>query len=111
MKLNHNELLSYPNKFDQIQFAGVKQAFDMGAVAIGATIYFGSAESDRQIVEVSKLFAQAHELGLVTVLWCYLRNPAFNTPAKNFDLAADLTGPGQSPGRNHPGRHHQTEIA
>jgi class I fructose-bisphosphate aldolase len=92
VKLNHNELLSYPNKFDQIQFAGVKQAFDMGAVAVGATIYFGSAESDRQIVEVSKLFAQAHELGLVTVLWCYLRNPAFSTPGKNFDLAADLTG-------------------
>jgi fructose-bisphosphate aldolase, class I len=92
VKLNHNELLSYPNKFDQIQFASVKQAFDMGAVAVGATIYFGSAESDRQIVEVSRLFAHAHELGLVTVLWCYLRNPAFNTPAKNFDLSADLTG-------------------
>ena len=92
VKLNHNELLSYPNKFDQIQFASVKQAFDMGAVAVGATIYFGSAESDRQIMEVSRLFAQAHELGLVTVLWCYLRNPAFNTPGKNFDLAADLTG-------------------
>jgi fructose-bisphosphate aldolase, class I len=92
VKLNHNELLTYPNKFDQVQFASVKQAFDMGAVAIGATIYFGSEESDRQIMEVSKLFAQAHEVGLVTVLWCYLRNAAFNTPEKNFDLAADLTG-------------------
>jgi fructose-bisphosphate aldolase, class I len=92
VKLNHNELLSYPNKFDQIMFAQVKQAFDMGAVAIGATIYFGSPESDRQIQEVSRAFAAAHELGLVTVLWCYLRNPAFSTPDKNFDLAADLTG-------------------
>jgi class I fructose-bisphosphate aldolase len=92
VKLNHNELLSYPNKFDQIMFGNVKQAFDMGAVAVGATIYFGSAESDRQIQEVSAMFAHAHELGLVTVLWCYLRNAAFNTPQKNYDLSADLTG-------------------
>ena len=92
VKLNHNEFLSYPNKYDQIQFASVKQAFDMGAVAVGATIYFGSAESDRQIQEVSRLFAQAHELGLVTVLWCYLRNAAFSTPEKDYDLSADLTG-------------------
>jgi class I fructose-bisphosphate aldolase len=92
MKLNHNELLTYPNKFDQIQFASVKQAFEMGAVAVGATIYFGSEESDRQIQQVSALFSQAHDLGLVTVLWCYLRNAAFNTPEKDFDLAADLTG-------------------
>jgi class I fructose-bisphosphate aldolase len=92
VKLNHNELLTYPNKFDQIMFGNVKQAFDMGAVAVGATIYFGSAESDRQIQEVSAMFAHAHELGLVTVLWCYLRNAAFNTPQKNYDLAADLTG-------------------
>jgi fructose-bisphosphate aldolase, class I len=92
VKLNHNEFLSYPNKFDQIMFGSVKQAYDMGAVAVGATIYFGSDESDRQIVEVSKMFAAAHELGLVTVLWCYLRNPAFKTAEKDFHLSADLTG-------------------
>jgi fructose-bisphosphate aldolase, class I len=92
VKLNHNELLTYPNQFDQIQFASVKQAFDMGAVAVGATIYFGSMESTRQIQEVSRIFAAAHELGLVTVLWCYLRNPAFKTADKDYDLAADLTG-------------------
>ena len=92
VKLNHNEFLSYPNKYDQIQFASVKQAFEMGAVAVGATIYFGSEESDRQIVEVSKLFAQAHEYGLVTILWCYLRNAAFKTSDKDYHLAADLTG-------------------
>jgi class I fructose-bisphosphate aldolase len=92
VKLNHNELLTYPNQFDQIQFGSVKQAFDMGAVAVGATIYFGSLESTRQIQEVSKIFAAAHELGLVTVLWCYLRNAAFKTADKDYDLAADLTG-------------------
>jgi class I fructose-bisphosphate aldolase len=92
VKLNHNELLTYPNQFDQIQFASVKQAFDMGAVAVGATIYFGSMESTRQIVEVSRMFAAAHELGLVTVLWCYLRNPAFKTADKDYHVAADLTG-------------------
>ncbi|MGD0139026.1 MAG: class I fructose-bisphosphate aldolase [Tepidisphaeraceae bacterium] len=92
VKLNHNEFLSYPNKYDQILFGSVKQAFDMGAVAVGATIYFGSAESDRQIQEVSRLFASAHELGLVTVLWCYLRNSAFKTPEKDYHVAADLTG-------------------
>ncbi len=91
-KLNHNEFLSYPNKFDQIMFGQVEQAFDMGAVAVGATIYFGSEESDRQIVEVSKMFRRAHELGLVTVLWCYLRNSAFKTPEADYHLAADLTG-------------------
>jgi class I fructose-bisphosphate aldolase len=91
-KLNHNEFLSYPNKYDQIFFASVKQAFDMGAVAVGATIYFGSDESDRQIQEVSRAFAHAHELGLVTVLWCYLRNAAFKTPQADYHLAADLTG-------------------
>jgi class I fructose-bisphosphate aldolase len=92
VKLNHNEFLSYPNKYDQIQFASVKQAFEMGAVAVGATIYFGSDESDRQIQEVSRLFAHAHELGLVTVLWCYLRNNAFKTAEKDYHVAADLTG-------------------
>ena len=92
VKLNHNELLSYPNKFDQIMFGQVKQAVDMGAVAVGATIYFGSAESDRQIIEVSRMFAAAHEAGLVTVLWCYLRNDAFKTKSVDYDVAADLTG-------------------
>jgi class I fructose-bisphosphate aldolase len=92
VKLNHNEFLSYPNKYDQIIFGSVKQAFNMGAVAVGATIYFGSPESDRQIQEVSRMFAEAHELGLVTILWCYLRNNAFKTADKDFHLAADLTG-------------------
>jgi class I fructose-bisphosphate aldolase len=93
VKLNHNEFLTYPNKFDQIMFAGVRQAFEMGAVAVGATIYFGSAESDRQIREVSRAFAEAHELGLVTVLWCYLRNNAFKgSDGTDYHLAADLTG-------------------
>jgi fructose-bisphosphate aldolase, class I len=92
VKLNHNEFLSYPNKYDQIMFASVEQAFEMGAVAVGATIYFGSAESDRQIMEVSRAFARAHELGLVTVLWCYLRNEAFKTREKDYHVAADLTG-------------------
>ena len=92
MKINHNEFLTFPNKFDQIMFAQVEQAFDMGAVAVGATIYFGSDESDRQIVEVSRAFRRAHELGLVTVLWCYLRNAAFKTDKADYHLAADLTG-------------------
>jgi class I fructose-bisphosphate aldolase len=92
VKLNHNEFLSYPNKFDQIPFGSVEQAFDMGAVAVGATIYFGSDESDRQIQEVSQMFAHAHELGLVTILWCYLRNNAFKTADKDYHVASDLTG-------------------
>lgn len=92
VKLNHNELLSYPNTYDQILFADVDQAFDMGAVAVGATIYFGSPESDRQIREISESFSYAHELGLVTVLWAYLRNPAFRTEGNNYEEAADLTG-------------------
>jgi class I fructose-bisphosphate aldolase len=92
VKLNHNELLTYPNKFDQIAFASVKQAVDMGAAAIGATIYFGSPESDRQIQEVSRWFAAAHEVGLATVLWCYLRNNAFKTADKDYHVSADLTG-------------------
>ncbi|MBI1804764.1 MAG: class I fructose-bisphosphate aldolase [Ignavibacteriae bacterium] len=92
MKLNHNEFLSYPNSYDQIIFGRVKQAFDMGAVAVGATIYFGSTESKRQIQEVGLAFQQAHELGMATILWCYLRNPAFKTPEKDFHLSADLTG-------------------
>jgi class I fructose-bisphosphate aldolase len=91
LKFNHNEFLTFPNKYDQIFFASVKQARDMGAVAVGATIYFGSAESSRQIVEVSQAFQAAHELGMATVLWCYLRNSAFKKD-KDYHLAADLTG-------------------
>jgi class I fructose-bisphosphate aldolase len=92
LKLNHNELLSYPNTHDQTLFAQVDQAFWMGAAGVGATIYFGSAESRRQIVEVSQAFGHAHEKGLFTVLWCYLRNSAFKTPAADYHVAADLTG-------------------
>lgn len=92
VKLNHNELLSYPNTFDQIMFGTVKQARDMGAVAVGATIYFGSAESHRQIVEVAQAFALAHELGMATVLWCYLRNSSFKVGGVDYHTAADLTG-------------------
>jgi class I fructose-bisphosphate aldolase len=94
LKINHNEFLSYPNTYDQIIFGRVKQAYDMGAVAVGATIYFGSAESKRQIQEVSFAFQQAHELGMATILWCYLRNPAFKTAEKDYHLSADLTGQG-----------------
>jgi len=92
VKLNHNELLTYPDKFDQRMFASVEQAFDMGAAGVGATIYFGSAESNRQIAEVSRAFARAHELGMFTVLWCYLRNSAFNKDGVDYHLASDLTG-------------------
>lgn len=92
VKLNHNELLTYPNKYDQILFASVKQAFEMGAVAVGATIYFGSEESTRQIQEITDAFSYAHELGMVTVLWAYLRNSEFSTSQKDYHLAADLTG-------------------
>jgi len=92
VKINHNELLTYPNKFDQIMFAGVDQAWDMGAAAVGATIYFGSEESSRQIQEVSQAFKYAHELGMATVLWCYLRNPAFKIDGKDYHSSADLTG-------------------
>ena len=93
LKINHNEFLSYPNKYDQIMFGSIDQAFDMGAVAVGATIYFGSDESARQIIEVSEAFEYAHELGLVTILWCYLRNSAFNVKGdKDYHVSADLTG-------------------
>jgi len=91
VKINHNELLTYPNIYDQTLFADVEQAFNMGAVAIGATIYFGSQQSRRQIMEISEAFKLAHELGMVTVLWCYLRNPAFKAD-QDYHLAADLTG-------------------
>ena len=92
LKLNHNELLTYPNTYDQIQFSNIEAAYEMGCRAVGATIYFGSPESDRQIVEVSEAFHAAHELGMATILWCYLRNPAFKTPHKDYHVAADLTG-------------------
>ncbi len=92
LKLNHNELLSYPNQHDQTLFAQVSQAFDMGAVAVGATIYFGAPECRRQIQEISEAFQQAHELGLATILWCYTRNPAFQTATADYHVAADLTG-------------------
>jgi class I fructose-bisphosphate aldolase len=91
VKINHNELLTYPNKFDQVLFGTVQQAIDMGAAAVGATIYFGSSESGRQIVEISQAFALAHEMGLATVLWCYLRNTEFKKD-KDYHVAADLTG-------------------
>jgi class I fructose-bisphosphate aldolase len=92
LKVNHNEFISYPNSYDQIRFASVQQAFDMGAAGVGATIYFGSEESKRQLQEVGEMFQHAHELGLFTVLWCYLRNPAFKTKDADYHLAADLTG-------------------
>lgn len=92
VKINHNEFLSYPNKYDQIMFGKIKQAWDMGATSIGATIYFGSAESGRQIQEVAQAFQMAHELGMATVLWCYTRNNAFKTADKDYHVSADLTG-------------------
>jgi len=92
VKINHNELLTYPNMYDQTLFAGVQQAFDLGAVAVGATVYYGSPESRRQIQEVSEAFAYAHELGMVTVLWAYLRNAAFKHEGVDYHTAADLTG-------------------
>jgi class I fructose-bisphosphate aldolase len=91
LKLNHNELLTYPNKYDQIMFASVEQAYDMGCAAVGATIYFGSEQSDRQIIEVSHAFARAHELGMATILWCYLRNNAFKQADVDYHVASDLT--------------------
>ncbi len=92
VKINHNELLTYPNKFDQVMFGSVREAWDMGAAGIGATIYFGSPESTRQLQEVSEAFEEAHELGMFTVLWTYLRNPAFKTGGIDYHTAADLTG-------------------
>lgn len=92
VKINHNEFLSYPNKYDQVMFGSLKNAWEMGAVAVGATIYFGSAESSRQIVEVAKAFEIAHELGMATILWCYTRNNAFKSPEKDYHVSADLSG-------------------
>ena len=91
LKINHNELMTYPNKYDQVLFASIEQAFDMGAIAVGATIYYGSEESTRQIQEVAEAFQYAHELGMVTILWAYLRNPAFKN-GQDYHVAADLTG-------------------
>jgi class I fructose-bisphosphate aldolase len=91
VKINHNELLTFPNQFNQILFGTVREAYDMGAAAVGATIYFGSDQADRQIIEISHAFAKAHELGMATVLWCYLRNNAFKKD-KDYHVAADLTG-------------------
>ena len=92
VKLNHNELLTYPNRYDQVMFAGVQQAWELGAAAVGATIYFGSDEGSRQLQDVSEAFQMAHELGMVTVLWCYLRNSAFKKDGTDYHAAADLTG-------------------
>jgi class I fructose-bisphosphate aldolase len=92
VKLNHNDFLHYPNTYDQVMFGSVRQAADLGAIGVGATIYFGSEQSDRQLHEVSEAFAEAHRLGMFTVLWCYLRNAAFKTPEADYHVAADLTG-------------------
>jgi len=92
VKMNHNEFLTYPNKYDQIMFGNVREAYELGAVGVGATIYFGSEESTRQIQEVSEAFSEAHELGMFTVLWCYVRNSAFKKDGVDYSLAADLTG-------------------
>lgn len=92
VKINHNELMTYPNTYDQIMFGSVERAYDMGAVAVGATIYFGSKESNRQIVEVARAFERAHELGMATILWCYTRNSAFKVDGTDYHSAADLTG-------------------
>jgi class I fructose-bisphosphate aldolase len=105
VKLNHNELLTYPDKYDQIFFGTVRDAWNMGAAAVGATIYFGSAESDRQITEVARAFDEAHQLGMATVLWCYLRNNAFVKDGRDYHLAADLTGQA-----NHLGATIQADI-
>ncbi len=92
VKVNHNELLTYPNQFDQVMFGSAQQAWDLGAAGVGATIYFGSEQSTRQLHEVATAFAEAHELGMFTVLWCYTRNPAFKTADTDYHTAADLTG-------------------
>ena len=92
LKINHNELLTYPNKYDQVMFSRIEDAYNMGAVGIGATIYFGSDESTRQLQEVSEAFSMAHELGLMTILWCYTRNSAFKVDGTNYETSADLTG-------------------
>jgi class I fructose-bisphosphate aldolase len=105
VKINHNELLTYPNKFDQVMFGTIKEAWNMGAVAVGATIYFGSQESTRQLVEVAEAFAYAHELGMATVLWCYMRNPDFKINGVNHETSSDLTSQA-----NHLGATIQADI-
>ena len=105
VKLNHNELMTYPNKFDQIEFASVRRAWDMGAVGVGATIYFGSDHSTRQITEIARAFEEAHKMGMFTVLWCYLRNSDFKRDGTDYHLAADLTGQA-----NHIGTTIQADI-
>lgn len=105
LKFNHNELLSYPNTYDQVLFGSIKQAYDMGCRGVGATIYFGSPESRRQIIEVSHAFEVAHEMGMMTILWCYLRNNAFKTKETDYHTAADLTGQA-----NHLGSTIQADI-
>lgn len=105
VKLNHSELLTYPNSFDQIQFSSVQRAWDLGAAGVGATIYFGSEQSDRQIVDIAKAFEEAHRLGMFTVLWCYLRNSAFKVDGQDLALAADLSGQA-----NHIGTTIQADI-
>ena len=111
VKINHNELVTYPNSHEQIMFGTVRQAWEMGAVAIGATVYFGSEDSNRQMIEVAEAFAYAHELGMATILWCYMRNSGFSVNGTNHETSADLTGASQSPGR-HAGRgYRQAEAA
>ena len=105
VKLNHNEFLSYPNSYDQIRFSSVRRAWDMGAAGVGATIYFGSVESKRQIVEIAEAFEEAHQLGMFTVLWCYVRNSAFKIDGVNYELSADLSGQA-----NHLGTTIQADI-
>ena len=111
VKINHNELLTFPNKFDQIMFGTVEQACDLGAAGVGATIYFGSDDATRQIQEVSEAFDEAHELGLFTVLWCYLRNTGFKKDGGRLPHRRRPHRPGQPPRRHHRGRHHQAEAA
>jgi fructose-bisphosphate aldolase, class I len=105
VKFNHNELVTYPNTYDQIMFGNIREAWNMGAVAVGATIYFGSEESNRQLVQVAEAFQYAHELGMATVLWCYMRNPAFKVNGTNHETSADLTGQA-----NHLGATIQADI-
>jgi class I fructose-bisphosphate aldolase len=109
VKINHNEFLSLPNRFDQTMFGTIKSAWNMGAVAVGATIYWGSAESTRQLKEVAEAFEMAHELGMATILWCYTRNNGFKVDGVDYHTSADLTGQANHLGVT-AGRHHKTEI-
>ena len=111
MKFNHNELLTYPNTFDQILFARIEEAWNMGCVGVGATIYFGSEESNRQLEEVTEAFAIAHELGMATILWCYLRNPGFKVDGFNHETSADLSSQANHIGATIEAGHSQAEAA